>query len=275
MSYALLKEEEGADITATEEHRSPPIYRRETPRVRTLLKVLAPILLIVVASFIGGLFALLGYRVPPLTISSSSSSSSIPSPTSPILSKSTPHAITELQCGSSPAEARSLGCVLDLLAMSWVRPACYDKELTEEFLNIRNWTWTTDPWGKHPISRFDVLNGDWEYVYVDHWYHVTHCAFLWRRMARAIHSGNLGILDSYPAAIDHIEHCGNRLVANKGVELVGVPAILKYPSCGPGSLGQEPPAYWIYEGEVQYDTRKQDGLFADQMKMHEGEDDEE
>lgn len=94
-------------------------------------------------------------------------------------------------------------------------------------------------------------------------------------MAWAIDSGNLSILDSYTAAIDHIEHCGNRLVANTGQELVGVPAMLKYPSCVPGSLGQEPPAYWIYEGEVQYDTRKQDGLFADQMKMDHGEEAEE
>ncbi|TPR05397.1 hypothetical protein CAN33_0034530 [Aspergillus niger] len=147
--------------------------------------------------------------------------------------------------------------------------------ITAKFLNVRNWTWTTDPWGKQPISKSDVLNGDWEYVYVDHWYHVIHCAFLWRRMARAIDSVNLGILDSYTAAIDHIEHCDNRLVANTGQELVGVPAMLKYPSCGPENLGQEPPAYWMYEGEVQYDTRKQDGLFADQMQMDHGEEAEE
>ena len=62
-------------------------------------------------------------------------------------------------------------------------------------------------------------------------------------MAWAIDSRNLSILDSYTAAIGHIEHCGNLLVANTGQELVGVPAMLKYPSCGPGNLGQEPPAY--------------------------------
>ncbi|PYH67941.1 uncharacterized protein BO88DRAFT_464744 [Aspergillus vadensis CBS 113365] len=270
MSYTLLKEEEEAGITVTQDTRSLPTYTTKTSRTRALSKIVALILLVVAASFLGGLFALLGYRVPTFAIpSSSSSSSSSSSPTSPFFPKSTPHKITELQCGTSPAEARSLGCVLDLLAMSWVRPACYDKELTEEFLAVRNWTWTTDPWGKHHLSKSEVLNGDWEYVYVDHWYHVTHCAFMWRRMARAVHAGNLGVLDSYTAAYDHIEHCGDRLVANTGEEVVGVPAILKYPSCGPGSLGQEPPAYWIYEGEVQYNTKKQEGLYADQMKMEE------
>ncbi|OJZ81697.1 hypothetical protein ASPFODRAFT_65093 [Aspergillus luchuensis CBS 106.47] len=156
----------------------------------------ALILLIVAASFLGGLFALLGYRVPTFAIPSSlSSSSSSPSPTSPFFPKSTPHKITELQCGTSPAEARSVGCVLDLLAMSWVRPACYDKEFTEEFLAERNWTWTTNPWGKHHLSMFE--------------YHVTHCAFMWRRMARAVHAGNLDLLDSYTAAYGHIEHWHN------------------------------------------------------------------
>ncbi|GAT24894.1 hypothetical protein RIB2604_01807280 [Aspergillus luchuensis] len=170
---------------------------------------------------------------------------------------------------TSPAEAQALGCVLDPLALSWVRPACYNKELTEEPLAVRNWTWTTDPWGKRHLSKSEVLDGDWEYVYVDHWYHVTHCAFLWRRMERAFHAGNLSVLDSYTAAYDHIEHCGDRLVANTGEEVVGVPAIFKYLSCRPGSLGQEPPAYWIYEGEVQYNTKKQEGLYADHMKREE------
>ncbi|RAK90747.1 hypothetical protein BO79DRAFT_280829 [Aspergillus costaricaensis CBS 115574] len=243
MSYTLLKEEEEAGITATQDTRSLPSYTRETSKTRALSKIVALTLLVVAASFLGGLFALLGYRVPTFAIpssSSSSSSSSSPSATTPFLSKSTPHSVTELQCGTSPAEARSLDCVLDLLAMSWVRPACYDKELTEEFLAERNWTWTTDPWGKHHLSKSEVLDGDWEYVYVDH---------------------------CYTAAYDHIEHCGDRLVANTGEEVVGVPAILKYPSCGPGSLGQETPAYWIYEGEVQYNTKKQEGLYADHMKM--------
>lgn len=37
-------------------------------------------------------------------------------------------------CGSNPAEAQAKGCVWYLVSFSWTHPACYNKKISDEFL---------------------------------------------------------------------------------------------------------------------------------------------
>ncbi|QSZ35091.1 hypothetical protein DSL72_007955 [Monilinia vaccinii-corymbosi] len=41
---------------------------------------------------------------------------------------------TIVDCGSTPAEAQAKGCVWDLMSFSWTHPACYNKNISDEFL---------------------------------------------------------------------------------------------------------------------------------------------
>lgn len=43
------------------------------------------------------------------------------------------------QCGSTPEEARSLGCRFEMHNFAWVPPACYDEELSSEWNSFQDW----------------------------------------------------------------------------------------------------------------------------------------
>ena len=47
-------------------------------------------------------------------------------------------------CGNSPEEARARDCKFDIMSFSWLRPACYDDELCDEFSRLRPWKWYSE-----------------------------------------------------------------------------------------------------------------------------------
>jgi hypothetical protein len=83
-------------------------------------------------------------------------------------------------CGKSESveDARALGCVFDPLNWSWVRPACYHKDLVDEFMNRTTWSWHTDPklTPESAVPMEEVLRGDHPILFTSKMFHTVHCA---------------------------------------------------------------------------------------------------
>lgn len=111
-------------------------------------------------------------------------------------------------CGSSVEEAQALNCTWDLLASSWLPPACIDQELTDEFREQGPWRFFEhkNRTGElfEPELPYRVGPG-MEYYSTLRW-HKVHCGYQWRKMHRAMMKGMKieGHLNSYA----HTEHCG-------------------------------------------------------------------
>lgn len=138
-----------------------------------------------------------------------------------------------LSCGNSPAEALAAGCEFDVMSFAWSQQACFDRELMDDFLSRKNWTWWVDEVDGVPLGLLDVRKGQYSQLFVTWEYHLVHCTYMWKKMHRAIQSGRP--LDSYIANIDHTIHCEMMLLddtVDRGARntIIGV----KYPTC-PGS----------------------------------------
>jgi hypothetical protein len=117
-------------------------------------------------------------------------------------------------CGSSKAEALTLGCKYDSLAAAWLPEHCRDDELTAEFERSGpgvdgKWTYWTDSAHTKEISTEDIANGaddeDFRFHMSGHW-HVIHCIFYWRKEHRARFNGK--VVEPRSDSEAHIKHCG-------------------------------------------------------------------
>lgn len=90
----------------------------------------------------------------------------------------------------------------------WVSEACYDKELTEEFLAIQDWIYYEDynatiPITQEQLSRSEIAYGTWEW-------HEAHCFYSMLKLQRAISSGRQIQLEV--VSEEHTRHC--KMVVN-------------------------------------------------------------
>jgi hypothetical protein len=133
-------------------------------------------------------------------------------------------------CGSSPAEALSLGCSFDVMSFTWIPTRCFDQELMEDFLALRSWSWYMDKEGVNSVDFAAVSAGCYDELYVTEEYHLYHCTYMWRKMHRAILEGRP--LDSYIGNINHTEHCGMMLLNPNGpMNGITTTIFTKYPHC--------------------------------------------
>jgi hypothetical protein len=137
-------------------------------------------------------------------------------------------------CGSSSAEARRRGCIMDVISRTWHVPQCYDAELAEEFINLKDWHWYTDTSGKTELSRAEVERGDGpDPFYVTREYHLLHCQFVFRKLQRAIQYNTP--VDSYMGNYNHTKHCSLELWDHwktpEERQITDSPFILIYPTC--------------------------------------------
>ncbi|KAH7386590.1 hypothetical protein BKA64DRAFT_581059 [Cadophora sp. MPI-SDFR-AT-0126] len=116
-------------------------------------------------------------------------------------------------CGISAADAVSLGCHFDVISFAWLPEACYDGELSQQFLALRDWEWFLDSGGMHAVEMGSVLAGDYSQLYVTQEYHMYHCTYMWRKMHRAALRG--AVLDGYIRSMMHTEHCELMLMDHK------------------------------------------------------------
>lgn len=123
-------------------------------------------------------------------------------------SQTTANNASRLDCGSTPEEARSLGCFFDQLSFAWQVPECYDEETITEFLAASEWQYFDDEAGTTRVSSQVVARGE-RSVHVTSQFHATHCLFLRRQMVRVFENGRP--IDSHLWAYKHTVHCGQVL----------------------------------------------------------------
>jgi hypothetical protein len=143
------------------------------------------------------------------------------------------HSSVTTDCGTSATTANERGCHFDLMSFSWLPRECYDASLEKSFMDYhpeRLWKWYLDPEGKHELSQQDVQDGTHDFLFVSWEYHLVHCAYMWRKLHRAIEIG--GIVDSYVGNYNHTMHCSEKLLVD-GVDRQERNTIIqiKYPEC--------------------------------------------
>lgn len=134
-------------------------------------------------------------------------------------------------CGSDAISARHAGCLFDPLTFAWLPPACYDWNLTSEFLDLQDWEY----YRQHPdgsrrqLSLINVMQSTDEVLYVSWEFHRQHCAYLGLKMHRAM-------LERRP--IDGVSMmeattgvCEDVLRSKREGNDTSVPGYIKYPSC--------------------------------------------
>ncbi|KAF5506661.1 hypothetical protein CGCS363_v005710 [Colletotrichum siamense] len=144
-------------------------------------------------------------------------------------------------CGATPSAARAAGCLFDLISFNWLPPACHDAALASAFeAELRaagELAWYRDMNRTAPLTRDQIMTGEYTGVYVSLAYHLRHCTAMWRRMHRALMQGGggLGRVDSYIWGYHHTLHCEETLLGRRNeteAEVFTTEVRVKYPDCG-------------------------------------------
>ncbi|RDW68653.1 hypothetical protein BP5796_09310 [Coleophoma crateriformis] len=114
------------------------------------------------------------------------------------------------RCGLTVQEARDNGCVFDLMMSGWVHPPCYDKDLSDQFLRVNNFTFYREKEGINILTEAEARLGNYEVIYSHGTFHYQHCAYIWAKQVRANQKSPL-VLDSMSRSKEHVEHCWNRV----------------------------------------------------------------
>lgn len=129
-----------------------------------------------------------------------------------------------MHCGSTPAEARALGCKFDIMSFAWTPQACYDPILSQSFLSTQGpWTFYLDHNATIPLA-FESL-GDHNVIWTEHHYHIVHCLYAWERIHRAGLSETPMLLPAEIGNINHTMHCVGLLEEVEGAPRRTVNAI--------------------------------------------------
>ncbi|OIW26589.1 hypothetical protein CONLIGDRAFT_683554 [Coniochaeta ligniaria NRRL 30616] len=156
--------------------------------------------------------ALFGYVAHPNTKPSCSTPSTVPSTTP-----------TELHCGNSSTEARSLGCVFDLLTNNWMPKYCADPTTDAEYRawvldpsrHLGTWAFYHDDKAERQVTSEEVLSDlVGSHIYTTTENHLAHCVFLARRMHRLV-TGEIAAVAHN--TFGHTLHCTSALLKTMGM----------------------------------------------------------
>lgn len=143
---------------------------------------------------------------PPKTIWSSTTSS-------PSKSRDPHHNITtnaRLQtCGTTPTQARSLGCKYDILLNNWIPAPCYDDEFIQEYTDDESWGAYFDRNMTILLSPTEMSESEFYYTSVRD--HINHCAILWKKQFFAFYEQRRAI-DTIVVSAGHTDHCAQYLM---------------------------------------------------------------
>ncbi|KZF21982.1 hypothetical protein L228DRAFT_247592 [Xylona heveae TC161] len=149
------------------------------------------------------------------------------------MSRVNPSTAHQLQpCGTDATTARANGCIFDLLTLAWLAPACYDADLSEEFLEVASEPFYYDSDAQQPIENYEILSERpvGETSWTTRKYHIYHCSYGWRLMHRALERG--GIVESGLSSYHHTEHCTDTLMnTSVPMESVITRAEISFPDC--------------------------------------------
>ncbi|RAO67434.1 uncharacterized protein BHQ10_003446 [Talaromyces amestolkiae] len=123
-------------------------------------------------------------------------------------------------CGSSPSEARSLGCSFDIFANAWIPASCYNALVASDSESGNTYPIFWDSNHTHPATQEDMELAAFansrditslQYFHAASEWHVAHCLHLWRLAASAAESLTKGVkgVGIYAKAADlhHAMHC--------------------------------------------------------------------
>ncbi|RAL63401.1 hypothetical protein DID88_003825 [Monilinia fructigena] len=120
-----------------------------------------------------------------------------------------------VDCGSTPAEAQAKGCVWDLMSFSWTHPACYNKNISDEFLdkygpftfhaNINKKPGYELTQDELPYVRSVTPETKVPMVWAQEHYHTAHCAYIMKLLHIAAMSGHL--VTNEGIGMGHTNHC--------------------------------------------------------------------
>jgi hypothetical protein len=117
--------------------------------------------------------------------------------------------IDYLTCGTSLQEAKSKGCLYDILSNHWIPNECADEFSIREYQSDGSWYPYNDENRTELLTREEL--GDRTFYYTSMRDHIVHCAALWRRQFRALSEG-WRYLDSVLTDPEHTMHCSKFLV---------------------------------------------------------------
>lgn len=140
-------------------------------------------------------------------------------------------------CGNSSAEAMAEGCIFDTMSFAWVRPACYDPDVTANFFVENPWVrYYEDDRGMVEANQTKLRRGEYPELMITWRYHLTHCMWMWQKMHRAMMKNRP--LDSYAASMDHTHHCTKGVMLDEDwlngttpIDEINTPIYTKYTSC--------------------------------------------
>jgi hypothetical protein len=137
-------------------------------------------------------------------------------------------------CGSSPAEAKAMGCVFDVMSFAWTPPQCYDHATSQQYLDRNGpWIFYLDHNATQPLEFEDL--SDHEIVWTEHSYHIVHCLYAWERGHMAMNMGKGTMIPGEMGSINHTRHCVDLLddvgEAAAPAKKVNAIAYLVYDSC--------------------------------------------
>lgn len=113
-------------------------------------------------------------------------------------------------CGNTSEQALMNDCVLDFIAGAWVPHQCYDAELEQEFLNLKDWHWYASEGGKDELSIESIRKaGGPDPIYVSTECHWIHCLYTWKKLHRAKEMRKP--IDTHIGAYKHTLHCADGL----------------------------------------------------------------
>jgi hypothetical protein len=111
-------------------------------------------------------------------------------------------------CGGTPEEARSNGCIFDIMHYAWVPELCYDPMLSEaEFAPFQNNSWYSDLEATNEIPEDLILKGEVESAYNTLEYREYQCAYGWKMLRNSLMTRTP--VDSRTADLEESATCAN------------------------------------------------------------------
>jgi len=120
---------------------------------------------------------------------------------------------TWLSCGKEPKEARSLGCVFDVMLSSWVHSECHNQTFMDLHVTKVQFPWFRDRNMTQPVFEAEVRLGEYDTLYLYQDFHYEHCMYMWKVQMRAWKEGLP--IDSGSWNLGHSEHCAQVMLDPK------------------------------------------------------------
>lgn len=137
-------------------------------------------------------------------------------------------------CGSTPSEAKALGCQFDIMTYAWQPSPCYDALLIEDFRDMlsRKKLGFYEEKNNYssPLDLTQIAKGEHEFVWMNWEHHRQHCAYMFRKLHRAMDAGRP--VDGYIADYKHTDHC-LKILMMRDIDpyLLETETGIKYPKC--------------------------------------------